>query len=101
MSWPISLNMKSQMYSHEWDKQPHIFPPPPGAPGRDQKVNIIIIQTPKSILKIFYIKLHKLKIFILSPGSCPRGGTWGTGGVKNLILPEHGHVAYQIEEDNE
>ena len=23
-------------------------------------------------------------IFVLSPGSCPRGGTWGCPGVKDL-----------------
>ena len=34
---------------------------------------------------------------IMSPGSCPRGGTlgrWGAQGVKKL---KHGHVAYQID----
>ena len=42
-------------------------------------------------------------IFILSPGSCPRGGTlghWGYPGVK-LFFFKHGHVAYQIDGDDE
>ena len=35
------------------------------------------------------------------PGPCPRDGTLGCpGGQKNFFL-EHGHVTYQIEEDDE
>ena len=40
-------------------------------------------------------------IFILSPGSCPRGGTlwhWGCPGGQKKI--EHGHMAYQIDGDD-
>ena len=38
------------------------------------------------------------KSFVLTPGSCPRGGTWvgGRRGKKNLFL-----VAYQIDGDDE
>ena len=39
--------------------------------------------------------------FVLSPGSCPRGGTlgrWGAQGVNFLF--KHGHVAYQIDGDD-
>ena len=36
----------------------------------------------------------------LSPGSCPRSGTWGAGE-SPFYFSEHGHVAYQIEEDGE
>ena len=43
-------------------------------------------------------------IFILSPGSCPKGGTlgsWGCpGGQKNLFF-KHSHVVYQIDGDDE
>ena len=42
-------------------------------------------------------------IFILSPESCPRGGTlgyWGTQGVKQFFF-KHGHVAYQIVQGDE
>ena len=87
-------------YSHEWGVQQHFFlAPPPGALGRDQKVKYLISFT-KSISKIFITKLYvcSLKwkiqnlsdgIFILSPGSCPRGVTLGAGGaqvVKNLLF---------------
>ena len=43
------------------------------------------------------------KIFILSPGSCPRGGTlgrWGCSGGQKVIIFKHGHVAYQIDGDD-
>ena len=39
----------------------------------------------------------------MKPGSCPRGGTlgrWGAQVVKKVIF-KHGHVAYQIDEDDE
>ena len=40
---------------------------------------------------------------ILSPGSCPRGGSlghWGYSGGSNIFF-KHGHVAYQINGDDE
>ena len=65
--------------------------------------------------KDFYTKFcvcsHKWKIqyisdgiFILSPGSYPRGGTlghWGYPGGQTIFFFKHGHVAYQIDEDDE
>ena len=45
-------------------------------------------QTKKTILDGIFIRL---------PGLCPRGG--GAGGQK-LNFSEHGHVAYQIKEDD-
>ena len=63
--------------------------------------------------KDFYTKLcecsHKWKIqnksdgiFILSPGSCTRGGTLEHCGVtRGPIFFKHGHVAYQIDGDDE
>ena len=45
-----------------------------------------------------------IRIFILSPGSCPRGGTlghWGYPGVQTIFYFKHGHVAYQIDGDDE
>ena len=47
--------------------------------------------------------LGKVVIFILSLGSCPGGGTlghWGCPGGKILFF-KHGHVAYQINGDEE
>ena len=43
-------------------------------------------------------------MFILSPGSCPRGGTlghWGYPGGQTIFFFKHGHVAYQIDGDDE
>ena len=78
--------------------------PPTGALGRGQKVKYHLISITKSISKIFFTKLcvcsQKCKvqnisdgIFILSSGSCPRGGTsgrWGAQGVKfffsNMVM---------------
>ena len=70
---------------------------PPWALGRGQKVKYHLISITKSISKIFIpnpacvltnerYKIYQDEIFILSPGSCLRGGTWGTGvpkGSKN------------------
>ena len=49
-----------------------------------------------------YVKISN-GIFIRMPGSCPRGWTLGAGvpkerGVKKF---KHGHVAYQIDGDDE
>ena len=61
--------------------------------GRGQKVKYhlisITMSITKSISKIFIPNfvcvLANISggILILSPGSCPRGGTWGCFGVKN------------------
>ena len=61
-----------------------LFGPAPVALGRGQKV-----------------KYHN---FILSPGSCSRGGTfgrWGCPGGQKIIFFKHGHVLYQIVRDDE
>ena len=51
-----------------------------------------------------YVKISN-GIFIQMPGSCPRGWTWSAGvptgrggGAKKI---KHGHVAYQIDRDDE
>ena len=41
------------------------------------------------------------RIFILLPESCPRSETLGRWGGKVVIFFKHGHVAYQIDEDDE
>ena len=43
------------------------------------------------------------EIFILSPGSCPGVGLCGAGGGEGSkkIFFKHGHVAYQINRDEE
>ena len=42
-------------------------------------------------------------IFILSPGSCPRGGTLALGrpGRQKLFYFKHGQLAYQMDGDDE
>ena len=44
---------------------------------------------------------HINGINILSPGSCPRGVTLGRLGSPGSHFFEHGHVAYQIDGDDE
>ena len=69
--------------------------PPPGALGRGQKVKYHLISITKSISKIFIpnfvcvLTNERYKTYqtdILSPGSCPRGGTWGAQGVKKFFF---------------
>ena len=43
---------------------------------------------------------HQRQDFFLSPGSCPRGGTWGHQGGQTILFFKHGHVAYQIDGDD-
>ena len=90
------------------------FCPAPWVPGEGSKGQISFNFNYKVNFKNFYTKLcvcsHKSKIqnisdriFILSPGSCPRGGTSvrsGCPGGKNFFFFfKHGHVAYQIDGD--
>ena len=44
---------------------------------------------------------HIRQVFILSPGSCPRGGTLGHRGAKGVKKFKHGLVVYQIDGDDE
>ena len=82
--------------------------------GWGQRSNIIKFRLPCQFQWFFYTKLcvrvcyHKWKIqnmsdgiFILSPGSCPGVGLWGTEeprGSNNFVF-KHCHVAYQIDGD--
>ena len=83
-------------YSHEWGAQRKFFWPRPL--GRGQKVKYHLISMTKSISKIFIpnfvcvltnerYKTYQTGFFILSPGSCPRGGTWGYLGAKIKFRP--------------
>ena len=83
-------------------------------PGAGSKGQISFNFNYKVNFEDFYTKLcvcsHKCKIqnisdgiSILSPGSCPRGGTlgcWGCPGVKFFFFFKHGHVVYQIDGDD-
>ena len=74
------------------------FGPAPWGPWEGSKGQISFNFNYKVNFKDFYTKLcvctHKWKIqnrsdgiFILSPGSCPRGGTWGCLGAKIKFRP--------------
>ena len=102
--WTESNQTWCVSYLHGMSVQWHIFCPVPWGSGEGSKGQV-------SISEIFFIpnfvcvltnKIYKTsnRIFILSPGSCPRGGTFGCWGPK-FIFSEHGHVAYQIEGDDE
>ena len=84
--------------------------PPPRALGRGKKVKYHLISITKSISKIFIpnfvcvltnerYKTYWTGIFILFPGSCPRGGTLGRWGCQGdqIFFFKHGHVVYQID----
>ena len=83
--WTKSYQIWCVSYSQEWGvQQQDFFCPAPCGPGEGQKVTN----------KTYISNLN----FILSPGSCPRGGTGAlgcSGGQKNFF--DHGHVVYQID----
>ena len=83
-------------YSHEWGAHRNFFGPAPL--GRGNKAKYHLISIIKSISKIFIPnfvcvltnernKTYQTGFFILSPGSCPRGGTWGYLGTNIKFRP--------------
>ena len=89
-------------------QQQFIFGHALGALGRGQKVNYHLISITKSISKILIpnsecvLTFERYKtydgVFILLPGSCPRGGTlgrWGCPGGQNSFLSNI--VMWQME----
>ena len=78
--------------------QQHIFGPIPLGPGEGSKGQVSSNFNNKvNFEELFYTKLcvnMPNGIFILSPGSCPRGGPWGCWEVKYLICPnmDMGHI---------
>ena len=88
-------------------RETYFFAPPPGSLGRGQKVKYHLISITKSISKIFIpyfvcvltyerYKTYQTVFFILSPGSCPRGGTWGYLGAKIKIRPSVCPLCYLL-----
>ena len=88
---------------------------PARALRRGQKLNIINIiiniqlqsqfqrflyQTLLLILLNKIYKTYRRGVSIFAE-SCPRGGTWGAGGVVRAFFSEYGHVAYQNEGGDE
>ena len=86
--------------------------PPPGALGRGQKVKYHLISITKSISKIsipnfVYVltngryKIYQTKFSFCRLSHAPGVGLRGAGGAQGVIFFKHGHVAYQIDGDNE
>ena len=98
-------------YSHKWGvQQQKNFAPPPGAVGRGQKVKYHLISITKSISKISCVfsqmkdTKHIRRNFYFVAWVMPQGsdlGGWGCQGGQKLFFFKHGHVAYQIDEDDE
>ena len=92
-----------------------IFCPPPGALGKGQKVKYHLISITKSISKIFMPNLcvfsqmkdtkHIRRDFYSVAWVMPQEWDFGLLGVprwsKIVFFFKHGHVAYQIDEDDE
>ena len=87
------------------------FAPPPGALGRDQKVQYHLISITKSISKIFILnfvcvltneryKAYQTGFSLCSLGHAPGVGLWALGVHRWSKKVKHGHVAYQIDEDD-
>ena len=86
---------------------------PPGALGRGQKVKYHLISITKSISKIFIpnfvcvltnerYKTYQTGFSFCRLGHAPVVGLWGAGGPQGVIFFfKHGHVAYQIDGDDE
>ena len=90
------------------------FGPAPGALGRGQKVKYHLILITKSISKIFIpnfvcvlanerYKTYQTWFILCSLGHAPGVRLWGAGGAKVVkkVIFKHGHVANQIDKDDE
>ena len=88
--------------------------PLPGALGKGQKVKYHLISITKSISKIFIpnfvcvltnerYKTYQTGLLFCHLGHAPGVGLWGAGGAQGSknYFSEHGHVAYQIDGDDE
>ena len=91
-------------YSYEWGVQRQIFfAPPPGAEGRGQKIKYHLISITKSISRFLYQTLC-----VFSRMKDTKHIRWDFYSVA-LVMPQgwdnfffkHGHVAYQIDGDDE
>ena len=99
----------NQIWCVNGARNDNFFGPAPWGPGEGSKGQISFNFNYKVIFKDFYTKLCVTNvryqnisdgIFILLPGSRPRGWTLGRWGVQVVIFFKHGHVAYQIDEDD-
>ena len=101
-------------YSHEWgmQRQKIFWPCPHGALGRGQKVKYHLISITKSISKILYQTLclfsqmkdtkHIRRDFNSVAWVMPQRSDFGALGCRGgQFFFKHGHVAYQIDGDDE
>ena len=88
------------------------FGPPPGVLGRGQKVKYHLISITKSISKIIIpnfvcvlneaYKTYQTGFLFCRLGHAPGVGLRGAGGAQDQkFFFKHGHVAYQIDGDDE
>ena len=88
------------------------FCPPPSALGKGQKVKYHLISITKSISKIFIpncvcvlanerYKTYQTGFSFCRLGHAPGVGLWGARDARGSFFFKHGHVAYQIDGDNE
>ena len=101
-------------YSHEWGMQRQLFFWPRPL-GRSQKVKYHLISVTKSISKFFIpnflcdvtnerYKTYQTGFLFCRLGHALGVGLWcagGAKGVKFFFFFKHGHVAYQIDGDEE
>ena len=95
------------------ERKVNIFAPPPGALRRGQKVKYHLISITKSISKIFIPnfvcvltnedKNYIRRDFHYVAWVMPQGWDFGALGVPrwSIFFFKHGHVAYQIDKDDE
>ena len=99
-------------YSHVWGEHCQTFwPRPPGALGRGQKVKYHLISITKPFSKIlipsFVCVLTNESYITYQTGFLfcylghAQGGTLGLWGAQGFIFFKNGHVAYQIDGDDE
>ena len=89
--------------------QRQFFSLPPDVLGRGQKFKHHLISIIKSILKIFMpnfvcerYKLYQTGFSFCCLGHAQGVGLWGTWGAEAVkFFFKHGHVAYQIDQDDE
>ena len=101
--WTKSNQVWCASYSYEWGVQQHVFGIPLGPRGRFKgQLSSLKSQFQRFLYQTFLIVLtnKRIGILIMSPGSYPRGGTWGCW-MSKIYFSKHGHVAYLIEGDGE
>ena len=108
--WAKSNQLWCVSYSHEWGVPEQNKLPGEGSQGEislnfNNKVNFkdFFISNFVRVLTNETYNTYQRGIFILSPGSCPRGGNlwgWGAHAGEGVTKIKNGQVAYQIDGDD-